>query len=195
MNSPARDKPPDYVFWITSHYIKAWGGQPNTKRHNNGPIRNVAPDFSILEFPPEGTRKVWIYATCGMADITKSESIELHLRTYHKHSSHIETLAAIAHYHLTGEPVGVHHTVNLGRPWLPDSLCTHGYVSLPYLNGPSLEYGEFQCKPVRFLWLIPITENELKYKKLNGAEALELLFEKPGFDYNDPMRPSVTTVQ
>lgn len=45
-----------------------------------------------------------------------------------------------AHFHRTGSALGLGHTVNFGRPWLPGSSCTHGLVSLPYLFGPELEW-------------------------------------------------------
>lgn len=44
---------------------------------------------------------------------------------------------------------------------------------------------------IRFLWLIPITEEELRYKKENGLEALENIFEETEFNYIDPFRDSV----
>jgi hypothetical protein len=41
------------------------------------------------------------------------------------------------------------------------------------------------------LWLIPITKAEREFKKAQGLEALEALFEKKQFNYLDPARPSV----
>ena len=79
--------------------------------------------------------------------------------------------------------------MNLGRPWLPGSSCTHGLVSLPYLDGPDLEW--LQHARIRFLWLVPITERELEFKKTHGLEALEERFEAKQFDFLDPRRPSV----
>lgn len=152
----------------------------------------VQPDFHILEFPPHGKRKVWTYATCGMAEKTKSIAIELHLHAKEQDATHVETLTAIAHYHLTCNPINLHHTVNIGRPWLSESHCSYGYVSLPYLNGPQLELGTYESMKIRFLWLIPITPEEVEYKKRFGAEALEQLFESGKFDYLDPSRVSVT---
>lgn len=100
-----------------------------------------------------------------------------------------EILTATAHYHRTGSRLGLEHSVNFGQPWLPGSKCTFGLISLPYLDGPDLERLE---KPsVRFLWLIPVTENEVAYKKKHGMEALEELFERAQFNYLDPLRPSV----
>jgi hypothetical protein len=64
-------------------------------------------------------------------------------------------------------------------------------ISLPYLDGPELEYGVFNGGRLRFLWLIPITRNEKEFKKTRGLEALEEIFEKRSFNYAEPMRASV----
>jgi hypothetical protein len=79
--------------------------------------------------------------------------------------------------------------VNIGRPWVEGSTCTHGLVSLPYLDGPSMEW--MREPAVRFLWLIPITESERDFKAREGLGALEARFEAAGFDYLDLMRPTV----
>lgn len=62
---------------------------------------------------------------------------------------------------------------------------------MPYLDGPELEWLETKSMNIRFLWLIPITEEELRYKKENGLEALENIFEETEFNYIDPFRDSV----
>jgi hypothetical protein len=81
------------------------------------------------------------------------------------------------------------HTVNFGQPWLPGSRCTFGLITLPYLDGPKLEWLE---EPrVRFLWLIPLTESERRFKKECGLDALEGKFEEQKFNYLDPARQSV----
>jgi hypothetical protein len=119
--------------------------------------------------------------------------IELHLFSPLSSDKHVELLTAIAHYHRTSARLGLGHTVNLGRSWLPGSSCNFGLISLPYLDGPTLEimnHPDFK-KPVRLLWLIPITKEELIFKKTHGLEALEERFEKTGFNYLDPHRSSV----
>ncbi len=104
----------------------------------------------------------------------------------------VELLAVTAHYHRTGHALDLGHTVNFGRPWMPGSSCDYGLLSLPYLDGPSLEHYKItERESVRFLWLIPITPLELKYKQRLGLEALEEAFEKSRFDYSDPKRVSV----
>jgi len=44
---------------------------------------------------------------------------------------------------------------------------------------------------VRFLWLVPVTKEEVEFKKRNGLEALENEFEKKTLDYVNPLRESV----
>lgn len=44
---------------------------------------------------------------------------------------------------------------------------------------------------MRFLWLIPITLAELRFKKEHGVSALEQRFEEAQFNYLDPLRDSV----
>jgi hypothetical protein len=102
----------------------------------------------------------------------------------------VEVLAAVAHFHITEGPLDVGNTVNLGRPWLPGSRCTHALVSLPYLDGPSLEWGP--ANSFRCLWLVPITPEELELKKREGLDALEELLERTGVDYAHRLRPSAT---
>lgn len=119
--------------------------------------------------------------------------LELHLFSPKQYLPHVELLTAIGDYHNTGARLGLAHTVNFGRPWMPGSKCTYGVISLPYLDGTELEY--YRCTGngmvIRCLWLIPITEQERDYKRANGLEALEQLFESKRFNYSDPMRPSV----
>lgn len=101
----------------------------------------------------------------------------------------IEILTATAHYHRTARVLDLGHSVNFGKPWVPGSSCSYGVLSLPFLDGPSLEWLE---EPrVRFLWLIPVTEAEIAFKKASGMDALEERFEEAEFDYLDPFRASV----
>jgi len=132
------------------------------------------------------------YATRCMSQPEDEARLEIHLLTGREKETDpelVELLTVTAHYHRTGTRLGLGHTVNFGRPWRPGSACTHGLLSLPYLDGPRLEW---LAEPrVQFLWLIPITAAELLFKKQHGLEALEERFEAAQFDYLDPLRPSV----
>jgi len=128
-----------------------------------------------------------------MSQPTVEFPIELHLFSPTQSHQHIELLTTIAHYHRTGHPLNLHHTVNFGRPWLPGSLCDHGLISLPYLDGPRLELLQLSDSkhPIRCLWLLPITQSERDFKVELGTEALEQKFQSANFNYADPHRPSV----
>ncbi len=67
----------------------------------------------------------------------------------------------------------VGHTVNFGRSWLPGSRCTFGLISLPYMYGPILEEFKFGNSTTRCLWLIPLTQQEIEFKRKYGPETLE----------------------
>jgi hypothetical protein len=124
------------------------------------------------------------------------EPVELHLFAPTQEDDLIELLFAVAHYHRTETPLWLGHSVNFGRPWWRDSLCAHGLISLPYLDGPPLEWLDLGSnKRVRFLWLIPVTADEIEFKKKAGLEALESAFEQKKIDYIidyiNPLRKSL----
>ncbi len=148
------------------------------------------PSFGVAIFAPRPSRALWTYATCGMADERERGGPELHLFSKDASPLLVELLTIVAHYHRTGASLGLHHTVDFGRPWLPESQCDHGFISLPYLDGPKLEV-QHPSGETRHLWLIPVTASERAFKRTHGAEALEQRFESAQFDYADPQRHPV----
>jgi len=153
----------------------------------------LAPDFQVLEFAPTRKRDMWTYATCGMSSGDNKQGLELHLFASEQSDSHVELLTVVAHFHLTESRLGLHHVVNFGRPWVEGSKCSFGFVSLPYLDGPSLENLDLDKgrKQIKCLWLIPITATERAYVVRYGAEALEAKFDEGPLDYLDSFRSSL----
>ena len=180
-----------YCDAIRLHYIRAWSNEPIERRWREGPVDDLPPGFSVLEFSPSKSRRAWTYATCCMSQPEDSNAIELHLLSPQQSDMHIELLTAVCHFHRTGSRLGLEHTINFGRPWLNGSRCTYGLVSLPYLDGPSLEDFRYEDNIARCLWLIPITQQERDFKVANSMEALEQRLEHAKFDYLDIARPSV----
>jgi hypothetical protein len=177
---------------VIAHYESCWGDRgvetpvPGARRHE------LPEDFTVLEFAPRDDRRMWTYATCCMSQPDDARPLELHLFSPYQSAEPVELLTAVAHYHRTGNPLGLGHTVNFGRPWIDESACDHGLISLPYLDGPKLENLTLpDGLVVKFYWLIPITRAEVECKKTLGLEALEQKFEEANFDYLDPHRPSV----
>ena len=178
-----------YANAIDDHYTRAWGAPLQVTRWNRGPAEDLSADFRVLVI--QRSARSLVFATRCMSQMTDSERLELHIlaRQYADRDELVELLTAVAHYLRTGHPLGLAHTVNFGRPWLPGSTCSFGLVSLPYLDGATLEW--LDLPEVRFLWLVPITEAELSFKKKRGVDALERRFEAARFDYQDPLRQSV----
>lgn len=178
---------------IRQHYERVWNSRAIVKRWTQGPVHQLPKDFCVAEFEPRADSHTWEYGTCCMSQPGDQDPIELHLFAPSQDDAHAELLTFICHYHRTGSRLGLGHTVNFGRPWLPASTCSYGLISLPYLDGPILEIfrSTISGKNIQFLWLIPITEQEREYKKEHGLEALEIQLEKAQVNYLDPMRASV----
>jgi hypothetical protein len=175
---------------IEDHYRTAWGDFAPCL-FSAGPVSELPVDFGVLCFSPRDNRQMWTYATCGMSQPEDAAPLELHLMSPRQEGGLVELLYATAHYHRTGSPLALGHSVNFGRPWLNASRCGHGLISLPYLDGPSLEILPIGSRIVRCFWLIPITAAEVAFKKSSSVEALEQQFERANFNYLNPERDSV----
>jgi len=179
-----------YCKSLIKHLTKCWAVSPRRVAPRPSNFCELHRSFQVLEFVPTKKRNSWIYATCGMAN-RDGGNVELFLISPVQHDSHADLLGAIAHYHLTESALGLNHTVHFGIPWFEGSLCSYGLISLPYLDGPSMERFSFGGETVRCLWLIPITEDEKIFVNEHGIEALEAVFDSVDFDYRDPNRRSV----
>jgi hypothetical protein len=134
---------------------------------------------------------MWTYSTVCMSQPQDSDSLELHMFAPEVNDTVAELLVVTAHYHRTGRRLGLGHSVNFGRPWWSGSVCDRGLISLPYLDGPTLEWLDVNGQRVRFLWVIPATKSEIEFKKTAGLEALEDWFEQGKLDYLNPFRSSI----
>jgi hypothetical protein len=179
-----------YAESIESHYVKKWREPVSTIRWDEGPTGELPSDFRILLM--NRAPDMMAFTTRCMSQPADKDRVELHALcrpSDSKQSNLPEILTAIAHFHRTSHMLGLGHSVNFGKPWMPESGCTHGVISLPYLDGPDLEW---MLEPrVRFLWLIPVTQTEIDFKNAHGMEALEERFEATQFDFLDPYRSSV----
>lgn len=176
---------------IQNHYTTVWGVGGQICPFLWGPTHELPFGFSVVKFPPHKDRPMWAYATCCMSLPSDLKSIELHIFSPVESDSIVEILYAVAHFHRTGTALDLGHSVNFGRPWIDQSDCDHGLLSLPYLDGPAIEKYEVSNSFINCYWLIPITRSEVSYKKTNGLEALETLFERSELDYVNPARKTV----
>jgi hypothetical protein len=182
-----------YIDKLKQHYKAFFGVAGKRVQFDKGPIEKLHPNFEVLEFPPNKRHNMYGYCTVGMSlDRDDDNLIELVLYSPESEPEIAELLTAVAYYHRNTLPLNLYHTVNIGRPWLEHSLCDHALISLPYLDGPELEFFNYKRKETHCYWLIPITEAERDYKIEHGCETLEQLFEDRQFNYLDPQRTCLT---
>ncbi|MEM7374606.1 MAG: suppressor of fused domain protein [Bacteroidota bacterium] len=179
-----------YTESLKNHYETYYGVEGNKKNWTIGPAEKLHPDFYVLEIGPNPVHKhMWTYLTVGMSlDRQDDKLIELFIYSPRQSESLVELLTFHASFHRHSEFLGLHHTVNIGQPWLKDSRCDHGFISLPFIEGETLELFEYEGKITHCYWLIPITKEERAYKSQHGCEALEQLFEDQNLDYLNPDR-------
>ena len=177
---------------IKKHYQKNWNDDFRFLQLDKGPILRYSNVFGVLEFQPSQKRPFWTYATVGMSIIVQDFPMELHVFSSIKDESIVELLTTIAYYHIDS-PNKLHlwDTVNFGRGWQNHSTCEFGLISLPYLDGPSLETFNSKTKEIKFYWLIPITKEEREFKIKYGVDSLEEKFERTKFNYLNTNRESV----
>jgi len=165
------------------HFARYWKAEPRPHRLNTGRSHELPPSFRVLEFHHERT---WRYATAGMSD-----GIETFVVTPSPNPRAVEFLHALAHFHRTGARLGLGHTVNFGAELWDGSGLDHGYLSFPYREPEGFDSFDNGEGRTTVAWLIPITAAEREYKKANGVEALEALFETHRLDYLNPSRASL----
>ncbi len=186
--------PSEYINQLAQHYQQYYGVEGKKHTLGSGPRAKLHPGFHILEFPPNKRHGAFVYCTAGMsADRTDDNLIELFVFSPKASHQLVELLTYCASYHRTGLPLNIHHTVNIGQPWLDNSVCDHAFISLPYLEAGGFEIFPFDDREVHCYWLIPITKEERDYKVENGCEALEQLFEEKELDYINPRRACLIT--
>lgn len=172
------------------NYFKVKGNKIIWKK---GPQEKLHSEFFILEFAPNHIHNFWIYCTVGMsADSLEENPIELFVFAPRQDVALAELLTITASYHRNVLSLDLHHTVNIGQPWLDSSKCDHGFISLPYMDVEELEIAQIGEKTVRCYWFIPITEQERDYKIKYGVDALEQLFEEKQLDYLNSDRTDLT---
>lgn len=173
-----------------SHHYESYFNKKGTKQiWEYGPVEKLHPEFFVLEIPPNQRHNVWVYCTVGMSLERKDDNlIETFIYSPCQDISIIELLTITASYHRNSLPLNLHHTVNIGQSWIDESICDHGLLSLPYLDGEDLELFQFNGETIHCYWFIPITERERDFKISAGVDALEQLFEEREIDYLNPRR-------
>jgi Suppressor of fused protein (SUFU) len=158
----------------------------------HGPAGRVPPGFRVVRVAAGPKSPLNVYLSVGAWEATgeTGHGLEFLVAASQPEVKCVELLAMVAYYHRT-EGLGVGHTFPLGYGWLGGS-CDHMLVSLPYPFGPKLEVCCLEEEGhVRFLWLLPITAAEKRFRHEHGLEALEQRFDEAKLNFAFPYRQSV----
>lgn len=182
---------------IREHVSKSWPGHPlEAFAWMQGPISRALPHFRVLRVQAAHMNEPWVYISCGVwASETKADHrFEFAIFSPTESPVHVETLAMLANYHADEQHVlSPGDVVQIGRPWMDGGTCDWLLVSLPYPFPIGFEHLAVPdtTMRIRFLWLVPITDDEAAFTKQYGVEALESQFEAAGINYLNPSRRSV----
>ncbi|RLC08066.1 MAG: hypothetical protein DRH43_10675 [Deltaproteobacteria bacterium] len=177
----------NYMQIRETHYVRFFGPMTRPVMHSTD---SKQPHIDIYQFEPTDTRLHWTLITGGMSDLRQHIPEELVGRI----APRAEILIYVEEPKpwmfnvlkgLAGMPFDektfLHwwHTVPNGGPMTAEpSELTNFFFLPPYFEGVEFNTLHLGDERVDFLWMVPITNEELEYKLKYGAEALETLFEE-----------------
>lgn len=149
--------------------------------------------LSIASMRPTEHLPFWTLATAGCWQAAKSchWRSEFVLAAFDERDEHVELLKMAAFFQFNPQfSIEPGKVLDIGRPWVVGSECTHLLASLPYPFGGYFEWPDVDpC--TRFIWLLPITTGEAAIAQNEGVENLERLFDAARISFADPQRASV----
>lgn len=150
------------------------------------------PELRILEIGPGPRGSGWAYVSVGCWSMKNraGHGLEFVVTAAARDQRFADVISMTAHYNLSHH-IDAGHSLPLGEQWVPGSTCEHVLISPPYLHGPDLEHCELPGGHARILWLLPVTDAEIAFRREHGTEALEQLFDDAEINPLDPRRPSV----
>ncbi|MGW7280512.1 suppressor of fused domain protein [Streptomyces sp. NPDC054844] len=155
--------------------------------------REAVLDLRVLVVGPGPRSGSWAYVTagCWAAMEKDGHGLEFVVTAHVRDQRFIDLIAMIAHYNRGVHRLDLEHSMPIGEPWVPGSACDHLLISLPYLHGPDLEHCPLPGGHARILWALPVTAAEIEFRRREGHEALEQLFDDAEIVPIDPFRASV----
>lgn len=186
---------PEAVYPALRAHVRRFfeGHRRHETEYTAGPAGRVPSGFRAVRAAPGPRTQMSVYLSLGAFEGARDPAgiIEFVFAASQLDPCYVELLAMVAYYHRT-EVLDVGHTVPLGGG-LSGGTCTHLLVSRPYPFGPELEVCQLGDgpDPVRFLWLLPITEAEKRYRHGHGLEALEQRFDEARLNWAFESRESV----
>lgn len=159
-----------------------------------GPILKSLPQFQVARIRPNSSEEPWIYISVGISEVTRNnDRLEIFILAPWEEALMVELLAMLGNYYADNKlsPIKLNSIIPIGRPWIKGGRCDRLLISLPYTIGPKFEWLRVYDESVRFLWALPITEQESAFAAKYGVEKLEQKFDQARINPVDPYRESV----
>ena len=183
--------PAGYVRDRDKHYRKYIG---NFSRVLHTIAEDKRPFIDIYEIPPQKGRYFWTYITSGMSDIAQNINIEqagkttdrteLILYTSEKSIWARKVLYNIAYYpFLHNTYVNYASTIKFDFPFIEESDLKNALLLDTKVEEKGMHEFELKGKKVNFLRVLPVSDNELKYKEKHGLNTLLNKFSEAQMDF------------
>ena len=149
-----------------AHYDRFFGSEGVIVAHGV----NV-PHIDVFQYPPQGKRTWWTLITGGMGDQRQElpdntwYRAELLMYVHEPKPWMLNVLEGVARCPFENNTF-FHwwHTIPNGMPMTAEpSLLTAFYLMPPCKEAPEFDQLTLEGDPVRFLWVVPITEAELAF--------------------------------
>lgn len=135
------------------------------------------PKIKIALYAPTQLRPFWTYATVGLSEISLDSvfPVELHMLASEKSRQVLETISAFLDFAVS-HSLKPQEIFSLNQPAEVLTKCKHLYLSYPCLDGEGFPELFFNQKEIHFLWIVPITDEELRYLNDTSPDMLEEKF-------------------
>jgi hypothetical protein len=180
---------------VENHVSVIWPWREvQSKQWTRGRNTLEIPNLRVLEVHPSAQDGGWAYASVGAwrTEAESHRSQEFVLLSPEQSDANVELLAMVASAHNDARyRIRENAIIDIGRPWLPGSLCDHILVAQPYF----LDEGQGQVQvddlEISYLWLVPITPPEAEFGRQVGGHVLFHEFADADVDLLEVDRPSL----
>lgn len=146
----------------------------------NKPDDRILIDILVYTLPTE-SGEIDVAVTNGMSDQRmvdpgvsvdwyRRELIQYFPKCTEGHAKRLHEMAWLPLY--DGFYLDTHHTITWPHPAIPQTPWKNAFFLLPLINSHREFICELEGDPMSFLWHIPISDEELAFKKENGSDAL-----------------------
>ncbi|AGX44481.1 suppressor of fused domain protein [Clostridium saccharobutylicum] len=182
---------------IAKSAFDAFGGKPLVTKYWDDKKENSIDILSCSDRPYNG---ITSYSTIGLSSYSigyKADTVPLRVEIVGACASGVDcfrNIVASCAFNIMNTKFKCYPGVifeNVVKFYMPDCFMKHILFISPFLWDDRLKTLSFEDKKVAWLLAIPISEEEFKYAKDKGSDALEELFEEKQIDIFNLNRKSI----